>query len=152
KYLIKPRKLHLFTPSPLSKLHLLFRNSISVIVVVIIVPLVSIQPLLSNYALTRTLKPIPFRQSNKTKSGNAKATRANMNMPHTSGTISFARRTEMKKVIQSMSMVKVKMAHLLHWKEIFCMRCLDQKKGRVRGMGFGVSPKMFTKFRCHSRE
>ncbi|CAN1324626.1 hypothetical protein LINPERPRIM_LOCUS33172, partial [Linum perenne] len=65
KYLIKPRKLHLFTPSPLSKLHLLFRNSISVIVVVIIVPLVSIQPLLSNYALTRTLKPIPFRQSNK---------------------------------------------------------------------------------------
>ncbi|CAN1324624.1 hypothetical protein LINPERPRIM_LOCUS33172, partial [Linum perenne] len=142
KYLIKPRKLHLFTPSPLSKLHLLFRNSISVIVVVIIVPLVSIQPLLSNYALTRTLKPIPFRQSNKTKSGNAKATRANMNMPHTSGTISFARRTEMK----------VKMAHLLHWKEIFCMRCLDQKKGRVRGMGFGVSPKMFTKFRCHSRE
>ncbi|CAN1153867.1 hypothetical protein LINPERPRIM_LOCUS14985 [Linum perenne] len=43
------------------------------------------------------------------------------------------------------SMVKVKMAHLLHWKGIFCMRCLDQKKGNVRGIGFGVTPKMFTK-------
>ncbi|CAN1194232.1 hypothetical protein LINPERPRIM_LOCUS21698, partial [Linum perenne] len=42
-------------------------------------------------------------------------------------------RNSRKKAIQSMSMVKVKMAHLLHWKEIFCMRCLDQKKKDVCG-------------------
>ncbi|CAN1801401.1 hypothetical protein LINPERHAP1_LOCUS22950 [Linum perenne] len=87
------------------------------------------------------------------KSATNKSSRKIMKLPHTSGTISFARRTEMEEKIenaQSREVVGDDDSHLdkeaINIKDDLLTKLVRKdKNGRVLGMGFGVSPRTFSK-------